>query len=312
MAKVISKRLYAHKQQNNIYEVCQTAYRPNYLAETALTKVHSDIMKAIDQGHCVFLVLLDLSAAFDMVSRDILLSCLRRSLGISESALDWISSYLTNRTQCVLINGKLTEPSAVKYGVLGHDFFSDYRAPVTELVRSFSLTPQCYANDTQIYGSFTPCLDEQDAIKNVEDCIECLRKFMQQNRLKFNDNRTEFLILGSPSNLKRTNTSSSTVGDQIIKASHNIRNIGAFFDENMEMETQVKNVCEKAWYYLHNIGKIRQYFSASAEQLNTVVHSYVTLHLDQNNVLLYELTPEISIRAANGPERSSSDDQWEK
>ena len=69
-------------------EMCQSVYRPGYSTETALTKVHVDIMQATDQGHCVFLVLLDLSAAFETVPHDILLSHLHRSLGISESALD--------------------------------------------------------------------------------------------------------------------------------------------------------------------------------------------------------------------------------
>ena len=59
-------------------------------------RVQNDILEAIDGGKCVFLVLLDLSAAFDTVSHDILLDRLSTDSGISGSALSWISSYLTN------------------------------------------------------------------------------------------------------------------------------------------------------------------------------------------------------------------------
>ena len=93
----------------------QSAYRPGYSLNLPLQKC--TVMQAVNQGHCVFLVLLDLSAAFDTVSHDILPSSLHRSLGISENVSDWISSYLTNCTQCVLINGKLSEPSVVKHWV---------------------------------------------------------------------------------------------------------------------------------------------------------------------------------------------------
>ena len=59
--------------------------------------VHNRIlMVAIDKRHCVMLLLLDLSAAFDTVDHDILLTRLHSKYSISGIALEWFRSYLTN------------------------------------------------------------------------------------------------------------------------------------------------------------------------------------------------------------------------
>ena len=53
------------KTENNLEVPLQSAYQEYHSTETALLKVHNDILHALDDGECVFLVLLDLSVAFD-------------------------------------------------------------------------------------------------------------------------------------------------------------------------------------------------------------------------------------------------------
>ena len=64
-------------------------------------RVHNDILIAI----AVMLLPLDLSAAFDTVDHDILLTWLHPNYSISGIALEWFRSYLTNRSQFALIEG---------------------------------------------------------------------------------------------------------------------------------------------------------------------------------------------------------------
>ena len=69
----------------------------------------------------MLLVLLDLSAAFDTVDHRILLDRLRFDFGISGSAPNWIESYLSNRTQCIYIDGVLSSNCELhKAAVSGH------------------------------------------------------------------------------------------------------------------------------------------------------------------------------------------------
>ena len=77
-------------------------YRPGHSTETALIKVQNDVLRATDsidkEPTCVFLVLLDLSAAFDTVAHPILLSRMKTKFGVADSAHKWLTSYLENRT----------------------------------------------------------------------------------------------------------------------------------------------------------------------------------------------------------------------
>ena len=70
----------------------------------------SDIVDATDLGKQALLSLLDLSAAFDTVDHSILKRRLSRSFGIVETALAWITSYLSERSQSVLLAGNTTLP----------------------------------------------------------------------------------------------------------------------------------------------------------------------------------------------------------
>ena len=71
--------------------------------------------------------------------------------------------------------------------------------------------------------------------------------------------------------LRQVLTTSIRVGDENIAASTVVRNIGAFFDQEVKMNVQVKNMCKGAWLNLYNIGKVRSYLND--EQTRSVVHA---------------------------------------
>jgi len=71
----------------------QSAYCRGHSTETALLKVHSDIAESLDEGSMTALIMLDLSAAFDVIDHPLLLKRLELSFGIKEKALTWVKSY---------------------------------------------------------------------------------------------------------------------------------------------------------------------------------------------------------------------------
>ena len=79
-------------------------YKFFHSTKTALLTVTNDIMLSLDKGENVFLVLLDVSAAFDTVNQSLLLARLQKSFGIGGTVLQWFDSYLSHRTQFVNIN----------------------------------------------------------------------------------------------------------------------------------------------------------------------------------------------------------------
>ena len=99
-----------------------------------------------------------------------------------------------------------------------------------------------------------------------------------------NDKKTEFIIFCTETSLKKVQTAHIRVGTHIINRADSVRNIGAIFDEQMRMEKQVGQLCKSAWLYLYKISKIRQYLTT--DQVETIVHAFVTTKLDLDNLLL--------------------------
>ena len=131
--KVVASRLLDHMVENELLESFQSAYRAGHSTETALLRVHYDIVNAFDQKKSVFLVLLDLSAEFDTVDHDILLDFLRDHIGLDGSVLDLFRSHLSGRTQCISV--ALSELSELMFGVpqgsvLGPIEFCIYTIPL--------------------------------------------------------------------------------------------------------------------------------------------------------------------------------------
>ena len=105
--KIISGRILQHITDNDIIDGFQSAYKAGHSCETALLRVYNDIVITIGKGNGSFLVLLDLSAAFDTIDHDNLFMILERFAGISGSALQLIKSYFSGRTQRVVIDSIL-------------------------------------------------------------------------------------------------------------------------------------------------------------------------------------------------------------
>ena len=142
-----------HLKKCNLAEMFQSAYRERHSVETALVRVHNDIMRAFDEKKSVILVLLNLSTAFDTVDHDRLLAVLNSRIGITGAALSWFESYLKGRTQHVAIKNVQSGMTKLKCGVsqgsvLGPVLFTTYLLPLDDILRKFGLQFHCYADDT--------------------------------------------------------------------------------------------------------------------------------------------------------------------
>ena len=87
------------------------------LTESAILAVHNDIVRAVDQGDVVAVVLLDLSSAFDTVDHSTLLHILQSSFSLTGSSLAWFQSYLSDRTQTFTTRSSQSQSIPLNCGV---------------------------------------------------------------------------------------------------------------------------------------------------------------------------------------------------
>jgi len=121
-----------------------------------MVRVLSDALTAADTRQVTLLGLLDMPAVFDCTDHSILLQRLKRNFGISGLALQWLTSFLTDRMQQVTYNGTLSKLQRLLYGVpqgsaLGPLLFNLYTADIGTIVESHG--HKKYADDCQVYVS---------------------------------------------------------------------------------------------------------------------------------------------------------------
>ena len=281
-----------HLRMNKLDDQKQSAYKKYHSTETLLTKVHNDVMLSMSKGEVVMLVLLDLSAAFDTVDHNILLNRLQTRYGIEGKALQWFRSYLTNRTQAVLIKDSLSDNVPLACGVpqgskLGPVMFNAYISPLSEIAKKHDIEDEKYADDDQLYLAFKPSssLTQRKAFRKMEKCIDEIRKFLEANKLCNNGEKTELLLIGNSKQLKELNVENIVVENTVINAVDHVKNLGVLFDKNMNMEKQINKMVKSTYANIKNIACIRN--SLTLEDTKTAVNALVTPHLDYGNALLY-------------------------
>jgi hypothetical protein len=271
----------------------QSAYRANHSTETALVRVHNDIITAIDHGDVGALVLLDLSAAFDTVDHPILFEILRDRFGIEGDALNWIQSYLTGRSQIVKFGSSdscvLPVTCGVPQGsVLGPRQFISYIEEMASVFTRHSVNLHGFADDMQGLISSSPSHIATATATLTETVID-VEINCSQRRLQLNPKKTELIWFGSAANLRKLNQSdmSLNLNGTIIHPADTVRDLGAFFDSEMTMRNHVSRLTRSCFYHLRRLRSIRRNLDRGVTQ--RLVSAFILSRLDYCNVLLADL-----------------------
>ena len=175
LKKAVADQLQAHLDTNSLHVKFHLAYRRGHSPETALLRI-LNLLVMTDGGNNAVLVLLDQSAAFDTLDHMLLLQRLHAEIGLDGSTLDWFSSYLSCRSQQVLVGHALSAETPLLCGVpqglvLGPLLFSLYTRQLADLSDKFCTDDHFFADDSKLY-SCLPTEPESalSALRNVESC----------------------------------------------------------------------------------------------------------------------------------------------
>ena len=162
-------------------------------------------------------------------------------------------------------------------------YFCIYTIPLGAILRYYKSQYHIYADDTQLYCAFD-LHSPDETLSTISACISDIRTWMIRNKLKINDDKTEFLLVTS-SRANFTDNINLKIRNENIPPTDSCKSLGVMLDSHFTMDTQINHLCRAIHFHLRNIAAIRDHLTSSAtEQL---IHSLVSSRLDYCNSLLY-------------------------
>ena len=114
--KHVTKHLFGYLNKYDILHKSQSGFRKHHSCNTALIKLVDTWLKSIDKGEVIGAIFFDLKKAFDIVNHNVLLKKLQ-VYKFDSIALDWVTSYLSNRKQCIINNDDQSPLEDITAGV---------------------------------------------------------------------------------------------------------------------------------------------------------------------------------------------------
>ena len=298
--KAAINQLVQHADHHDLTPHHQAAYKKNHSCETSLLRLTNDALWAMEQQQATILVVTDLSAAFDTVNHDILLSVLEKRFGIQGNILHWVETYLRPRNFKVCIgdckSGVRELKQSVPQGSVGGPIlFNFYCSTITSTIDEESgIELGAFADDHNIRKKFTPTIPgkEKEALQIMELSLDRIIEWMNKNRLKINPTKTELMYIASRRQIKKCSENTIRVGEDRINRTAEVKLLGVWLDEHLSYEQHILKKCKSAMLSIYKIRNLRSYLSQEACQV--LIHSLVFSHLDYCNSLLFGL-PECVI-----------------
>ena len=221
-------------EENQVLQEFQFGFRRNKSCISELLTLFNKLLRFKEQGKEISLLLFDLSAAFDTVDQSILVSKLQ-IYGFDKAALNWVKSYLTDRTQQVIVSGELSSVSKTNRGTpqgsrISPLLFLILMADLNLCVQKGLLTN--FADDTQLT---TVEETEEKAKETTKAQAEKIIEFFSNVQLKNNPDKAA-LIYNSKGKEKKIQME---VGGEILETAASEKLLGLTVNSDLNWTTHV-------------------------------------------------------------------------
>ena len=256
--KLTYNRLIKYLDKKQILNCNQFGFRTAHSTTHAITAIHENILKNVDESKHTISIFLDLSKAFDSVNHNILLDKLEH-YGIRGTALEFFRSYLGNRQQFTMVNGQVSELLTVICGVpqgstLGPLLFLLY---INDLASASNFFVALFADDTGLQLSHED-IGTLTRLCNAE--LVTINNWFLANRLTANFSKASkyMVTLGK----RRQNCPQDlglVMGSTPLERVQSIKYLGVFLDEKFNWQAHVSYLSKKLACSVGILSKLRYY-----------------------------------------------------
>ena len=262
-----------------------------------LTWVANNLLEACDKNMPSVVLLLDLSAAFDTVDHEKLLTILEVEIGISGVALQWFREFLTNRTQKVKIGGSYSEVALLLFGVIQGSILGPrliYIRSVYKRVEPTKFEIVGFADDHQLIKQFIIQLTVTSLGEDIRNCLDVIGEWMNEYFLCLNQTKTKILVVAPPSIKQKIIIGGVHLKESCIRFVDSAKNLGVIIDSLLNFEEQVDKLVKSCFLTIRELAKVKIYLSQ--QELQVLVSARVFSKLDYCNSLYYGLPTRVIMR----------------
>ena len=280
-SKIIERMIYNqfidYIEKNNILDHLQFGFQKNKSTEHAISSIISSITGASAEKKSSYCIFLDFAKAFDTVNHKILIEKLR-FYGVKDQTLALFDSYLSNRQQCVEVNGVMSDMGIIQHGVpqgsiLGPLLFLLY---INDISKSSDILKFfLFADDTTVFYSADPTDKNTEAILNTE--LEKVSCWLAANKLSLNVKKSNFLHFHRGNSKKTPLT--IKINETAVEEKESTKYLGVFIDNKLSWKVQINHIKTKLARGTGLISKIRHYVNNACLQL---YHSLIQSHINYN------------------------------
>ena len=275
LEKVIAKQLSNYLEDNNKLNPAQHGFRPGRSCLSQLLAHQNSIISSLEKAFNIDVIYIDYSKAFDTVDHGILLHKMK-NLGISGKLGIWISNFLQNRVQKVVVDGYKSEPSPVVSGVpqgsvLGPTLFNIHLVDIGEDVQNSIVSS--FADDTRIHKEIKTLQDARD----LQNDLNKVYRWTEESNMGLNGDKFEHMRYGNSGN-ETINAAYRTHDGQIIVEKSSVKDLGVKLTNNAKFEEHIVDIvkktrCKLAWI-------LRTFTSRDEKTLMTLYKSLVRPNLE--------------------------------
>ena len=238
MESIIRDEVIEHLMTNSLINDAQHGFVPGRSCITQLLTTLEDWTSVLDAGEDVDVIYLDIKKAFDSVPH-LRLSSKLEAYNITGQIKDWISEFLHDRRQRVVINSAKSNWSKVKSGVpqgsvLAPILFALY---INDLPENLKSKAKIYADDTKIYSTVTTPAQRN----NIQADMKTLMKWSSEWQLEFNSEKSKVMHMGT-----RNAETSYIMGETIIQTTTEEKDLGVVIDKQLKFHGHVTYAANKA------------------------------------------------------------------
>ena len=275
--RILRKKLMKHIEENKLLSDNQHAFRCGRSCLSQLLQHMDYVLKALENKFNIDVIYLDFAKAFDKVDHVILLKKLK-SFGITGKLHQWISSFLENRYQQVIVNGKLSRKEKVVSGVpqgtvLGPLLFLIYINDLEAEMKNCIL--RVFADDSKLVMKLKEITDHQ----KLQEDLDSGMNWAEMNNMQLNDKKFQLMHYGTHENLKQP----YTTGQVVINSESTVKDLGIYLSEDLSSETQISEAIKSGRKFLWWI--LRSFKSRTAETMLFLYQSYVLPKMEYSSIM---------------------------